>query len=287
MPPPQMDWQPRGRGWDERLRRGRMGFTPGAPAWPPTTEPGGGMVSRGVNGMNGMDDFFTYPEAQGVGPGQFFDQAIQQGTQPAPPPGAGPFVEGPFSIQPEVYDETPLFGGPSQPGSMPWESGPAPWEQAALPVGEPPALIPSAAPAAIEQLQAQQPPFSPEHKAFEAVQAAKVAADNAARAARAGAPRVAATHAATAQAAANVAAGVAHTPRAQQAATIAANEANRATAAANIAAKSAGMNDWTELSGMGATTFTGFVQKYKWWLVGGGAAALAGAWWSKGRYWGK
>lgn len=233
-----------------------------------------------------MGDFFTYPEAQGVGPGQFYQQQIQRGAQPAPPPGAGPFVEGPFSIQPEVYDETPLFGGPSQPGSMPWESGPAPWEQSVLPPGEPPALAPAAAPAAIEALQAEQPWASPEHKAFEAVQGAKVAADNAARAAKAGAPRVAATHAATAQAAANVAAAVAHTPRAQQAAAVAANEANRATAAANIAARGAGMNDWMELSGMGVGAgFGGFVEKYKWWLLGG-AGVLAGAWWSKGRYWG-
>jgi hypothetical protein len=108
-------------------------------------------------------------------------------------------------------------------------------------------------------------------KAVEAAQAAKIAADNAVRAAKAGAPQVAATNAATAQAAASVAAQSARGGHGHRAAAIAANEATKAIAAANVVANGArkknGMGDWMELSGLGAgglldQTFLGFRVKH-------------------------
>ena len=196
--------------------------------------------------MNGMGDMFTYPE--GTNPGQFLQQQIQAGAMPDP--GAPP----PLIVEPDRMDESYLFGGgatrPSE-GKMAWESGPAPWETAASPAGMPGAVPPADAPAAIVA--------AGDAKAFQAAQAAKVASDNAARAARAGAPSVAATNAATAQAAASVAAQSAQSANGQRAAAVAASEATKAVAAANVAANNAsrksggnGMGDWMELSGLGS-----------------------------------
>lgn len=201
------------------------------------TEPGGGMVRR--TGVSGMGDMFVYPNA--ASPDAFYQQQIASGAMPAP----GGMYAGDF------MEESALYAGGSRSrhaGSMPWEAAPAPFE---LP-GQPGVLRPSDAPEAVAQAHMHEARTN--KKALEAAQAAKIAADNAIRAAVAGAPKVAATNAATAQAAANVAASVAMTMKAQQAAAVAQTEATKAVAAANVAAKNAngngnGMNDWMELSG--------------------------------------
>jgi len=225
-------------------------------------------------GMNGMGDMFVYP--QGAGPDDFYRQQIATGAMPAP--GS------------EEFQAT----GPKE-GSMAWEAGPAPWEQGPA-APQQPFLPPDQAPEAIAAMEASRRRAA-EVKAVEAAKAAKVAADNAIRAANAGAPTVATTNAATAQAAANVAARMAVSPAGQQAAAMAAGEATKAVAAANVAVARAngngngrangngnGMSDWMELSGLGQSA-DGFVQKYKWPLLLG--AGLFAAWYTKGKLWGK
>jgi len=231
---------------------------------------------------NGMGDFFTYPEAQGVTPMQFIDQSVASGASPAPAP--------PGMVQSDFMEESAMFngGGPSlHVGSMPWESQPAPWDQPHVPGWSGPAAPPPLAPGEVEprvaQMQARQI-VAQERKAIEAAQAAKVAADNAIRAAVTGSPRVAATNAATAQAAANVAAGIARTPQAQRAAAVAQSEATKAVAAANVAANNAtnggghnaGMGDWMELSGLDSSVAGGFKVKHALYLAGGAAVAFFG-----------
>jgi hypothetical protein len=203
--------------------------------------------------MSGMGDMFTFP--QGTNPGQFYAQQLATGAMPTP----GQPI--PIDIQGNQMEETYLFdrsvGKPPQEGSMSWESGPAPWEQTALPNHMFGPIVPGDAPHKIADMQANSAARG-DAKAVEAAQAAKIAADNAVRAARAGAPQVAATNAATAQAAANVASQVASGAHGQRAAAIAANEATKAIAAANVVANGArknGMGDWMELSGLGAAGF--------------------------------
>jgi hypothetical protein len=217
------------------------------------TEVGAAMMSKGnpMNGMNGMGDMFTYPP--GTNPGEFLAQ--QASTAAMPTPG----MPIPINIQGEQMEETYLYdravGQAPQVGQMPWESGPAPWEQTALPNHMKGPVYPGDAPREIARMHADEASRG-DAKAVQAAQAAKIAADNAIRAAKAGAPQVAVTNAATAQAAASVAAQSARGAHGQRAAAIAANEATKATAAANVAAngmKKNGMGDWMELSGMGAT----------------------------------
>ena len=220
----------------------------------------GNSVS-GMNGMsmNGMGDMFVYP--QGASPDDFYQQQLRTGAMPTPGQAVPLVVNGEQMEETSLYDRTTGYGQNS--GSMSWEAGPAPWEQTALPNHMQGPLYPNDAPAKIAQLDA---------KTLQAAQAAKIAADNAVRAARVGAPQVAATNAATAQAAASVAAQSAVTPNGQKAAAVAANEATKAVAAANVAAKNgngngAGMGDWMTLSGLGATslleeTFLGFKVKH-------------------------
>lgn len=246
-----------------------------------------------MNGVNGMGDMFEYPTQEGVSPGQFYEQQIAAGSMPLPQqgsPAAGDLPWGAATMEPMAVEPQPMqfpVVAQQREGSMSWEAGPAPWEQA--PEGPPaaPALSPMAAPAAAESVHQQ------EARAVQAAQAAKVAADNAVRAAKVGAPKVAATNAATAQTAANVAAMSAKTPRAQKAAAIAQNEATKAVAAANVAAQNgglAGMSDWMELSGlgncqgMGCAGATDFLAKYKWYFVTG-AALLGGAYYAKAKGW--
>lgn len=270
MPAPVWNWAPRRQ--DGRLNPGFDRRSPGerrpseqlqwqpAPtyAFPYTTEVDGAMLtSKNMqqSGYAGMGDFFVYP--QGDSPQSFIDQQVQSGAMPPPQPfspaGSHPFVA------PDKMDEASLFrGGMVHPhaGAMPWEAGPAPWEQTG---GGAPGLPPGAMNAAIAAMNRDQE-VANEKKAAEAAQAAKIAADNAVRAAVVGAPKTATTNAATAQAAANVAAGVARTPKAQKAAAFAQSEATKAVAAANVAEKNAHaknaasketMDDWMELSGMG------------------------------------
>lgn len=283
------NWTPQGAGWNRQPP-----LMPSYQAqWSPNvaiphagaagvTEVGGGMLNKGVGqmyGMNGgMGDMFVYP--QGAGPDDFYRQQIATGAMPAP--GS------------EEFQST----GPRE-GSMSWEGGPAPWEQGPASPQQP-FLPPDQAPEAIAAMEASRRRQA-EVKAVEAAKAAKVAADNAIRAANAGAPTVATTNAATAQAAANVAAKMAVSPAAQQAAAIAAGEATKAVAAANVAVARAngngngngrangnGMNDWMELSGLRGLGQGGggdFVQKYKWPLLLG--AGLFAAWYTKGKLWGK
>jgi hypothetical protein len=207
------------------------------------------MMSKG-NAMNGMGDMFTFPE--GTDPQQFFEQQMRTGGMPIP----GRQI--PIDIQGQHLEETYLYdravGQAPQVGQMPWESGPAPWEQTALPNHMMGPVYPGDAPHEIAAMQATAASHG-DAKAVQAAKAAKVAADNAIRAAKAGAPQVAATNAATAQAAASVAAQSARGGHGRKAAAIAANEATKAVAAANVAANGAsrsGMGDWMELSGMGA-----------------------------------
>lgn len=236
--------------------------------------------------MNGMNDFFTYPEAQGVTPMQFIDQSVASGASPAPPP--------PGTVQPDFMEESQLYRtGAARPraGQMAWESQPAPWDQPHPPgwtgAAAPPPLAPGEVEPRVAQMQARQIDAQ-RKKAIEAAQAAKVAADNAVRAAVAGAPQTAATNAATAQAAANVAASVAKTPDAQRAAAVAQSEATKAVAAANVAANNAtgrngnGMNDWMELSGLESQVVGGVKVKHL--LYGAGLAAVGYFGW---RFWKK
>jgi hypothetical protein len=241
MPAPVWDWAPQRQngkyepGFDRRNPSLTPQWSPGEnPAFPRVTEPGGVMLTRQYMQQAGMGDFYTMP----------------QGQAPGTP-----------VVHPDHMDESMLYSSappPRRVGSMAWETGPAPWEQAS---GGQAALSPAAAPAAISSMQAKQA-VAAESKAKEAASAAKIAADNAVRAAVVGAPKVAATHAATAQAAANVAAGVATTPSTQKAAAFAQSEATKAVAAANVAKVNAengqeGVGDFLELSGMGGLGFFG------------------------------
>jgi hypothetical protein len=222
------------------------------------------MMSKG-NPMNGLGDMFTFP--QGTNPSQFYQQQLRTGAMPTP----GQPI--PIDIQGDKMEESYLFdrsvGQAPQVGQMPWESGPAPWEQTALPNHMPGPIYPGDAPLEIANLRAASA-FDGDAKAVEAAQAAKIAADNAVRAAKAGAPQVAATNAATAQAAASVAAQSARGGHGQRAAAVAANEATKAIAAANVAANGVrknGIGDWMELSGLGAggllnQTILGFQVKH-------------------------
>lgn len=241
---------------------------------PPASLPGGGRISAtevggGMIRRPGLGDFFTYPEAQGVTPGQFMAQAVASGAAPPPPPA--------FSIG------EPQHAVADNAGRMAWETQPAPWDMPLPPGWSGPALPPPAAPGDISAATAvakAQAIDAQQKKAVEAAQGAKIAADNAVRAAQAGAPRVAATNAATAQAAANVAAQIANTPSAQRAAAVAQSEATKAVAAANVAAVEAeakskngkGMGDWMELSGLDDPVVGGVTAKHL--LVGAAAAAL-------------
>lgn len=277
MPAPQINWSPQGAGWqrptyvpeEARLPSETRGWVPGpgldwgyASALPHLTEAGGAMMSKGsamsgMNGTNGMGDMFVYPE--GSNPTQFYEQQLRSGAMPTPG------QEVPLVVQGEQMEETHLFdrsaGAAVNAGSMSWEAGPAPWEQTALPNHMPGPTYPADAPREIAMIA--------DAKAVQAAQAAKVAADNAVRAAQVGAPQVAATNAATAQAAASVAAQSAQSAQGHKAAAIAASEATKAVAAANVAAngKASGMGDWMTLSGLGASslleeTFLGFKVKH-------------------------
>ena len=212
--------------------------------------------------MSGIGDFFQIPSGGG-GAQAFYQQQIESGGMAVPPLGSPASGVAPVG---DHMDETALYtqaGASAGAGVMPWERGPAPWEQVPAVAG-PAALAPGSAEAAIQRQNAIDV-SSGEAKAVEAAQAAKIAADNAVRAAVSGAPKVAATNAATAQAAANVAAMTAKTTRGQQAAALAQSEATKAVAAANVAAKNAaprngaqGVGDWMELSGMGGMGGMGF-----------------------------
>jgi len=226
-----------------------------------------------MNNMNGMGDMFTYPTEEGVSPQQFFEQQILSAAMPVPAPGSMAARGLPWDVA-QTYEmpiEPQPMDVPTRPSS--WETAPAPWEQPPIIPGMPPALTPQAAPVKAQAIQAQ------DKKAAEAAQAAKVAADNAIRAAQVGAPKVAQTNAATAKAAATVAASVATSPAAQQSAAIAKTEATKAVAAANVAVANAnangGMGDWLELSGLGQGGFMDTLNQYKWWIAGGLAAAGA------------
>jgi len=217
--------------------------------------------------MNGMGDMFTYP--QGTNPQEFYANSIPKSPIPIP--------------QQQAPFEPPHAARVTE-GAMAWEMSTAPFDLAP----PAPALAPSAAPAKIAEVHAMGRAAS-EAKALEAAQAAKVAADNAVRAARVGAPQVANTNAATAEAAANVAAASAKTPQGQKLAATAQGHATKAKAAARIAANggSNGMSDFLELSGMhGMGAGMNWIQSNKWWLLGAGAVAL-GLYMTKGKYWGK
>ena len=233
-----------------------------------------------MSGMNGtgMGDMFVFP--QGTNPTQFYEQQLETGAMPTP----GQAI--PIDIQGEQMEETYMFdrsvGQAPQVGSMSWESGPAPWEQPALPNHMQGPVYPGDAPREIARMNAAKS-VDGDAKAVQAAQAAKVAADNAVRAAKAGAPQVAATNAATAQAAASVAEGNAASPHGHRAAAVARQQATKAVAAANVAANGAakngaGMGDWMELSGLGSIglldqTVLGFKVKHLA-MAGAGAALL-------------
>jgi hypothetical protein len=147
------------------------------------------------------------------------------------------------------------------------ETGPAPW------------AIPPAGPGgqALAPDQAEQ--------AIHAMNAAKVAADNAARAAKVGAPNMAAQNAATAVVAAQVASAAALDPMQHHAAERAKNEATRAVAAANIAADNAkpkqGLNDWLELSGLGNMGGPNLMRTALWVAVGFAVYKYGWPWFKK------
>lgn len=282
MPEPTLNWQPQGAGWrqpthyvvpqEARLPSETRGWFPGpgldwgyASALPHLTEAGGAMMTKGDLSMSGMGDMFVFPE--GTNPNQFYQQQLQTAAMPTP----GQPI--PIDIQGQQMEETFMYdrsvGHPAQVGQMSWESGPAPWEQTALPNHMFGPVYPGDAPHEIARLKAAHAADG-DAKAVQAVQAAKVAADNAVRAAKAGAPTVAATNAATAQAAANVAEGSAVSDHGRRAAALARQQATKAVAAANVAANGRngnGMGDWMELSGLGATglldqTVMGFKVKH-------------------------
>lgn len=212
------------------------------PAWDWAPSRRDGQLAPGFSRTPGnMGSMFVYPE--GTAPQDFIQQQIASGAIPSGP-----------EVIPDAMDETALYQGTvpeAKEGSMPWESDPAPW---AVPSAEPQAIMPQYAPQAISALQVTQD-IALEGHAIRAARAAKIASDNAVRAAAAGAPKIAATNAATAQAAANVAAGVSRSANSQRAAAAAQHHATKAAAAAQIAAKGAaaksGVGDWVELSGVG------------------------------------
>ncbi len=297
MPPPFWNFAPQQRngnfapGFDRRDPTSNMyqDWTPGpslpAAGYGAVSEVGGGMLRR--PNMSGVGDFFTFP--QGTNPGTFYSQQVRSGEMPTPTAGS-PMAQALPEIHPETMDETALYNQTysHSEGAMAWEGTPAPWDLPPIP-GSPQtkALSPGAAPGAIMAMDQREHAAS-ENKAIEAAQASKIAADNAARAAMVGAPKVAATHAATAQAAANVAARCCRTPRGHKAAAAAQAEATKAVAAANVAARNAnppqgrkqGMGDWLTLSGMGGfldNPVAGGVQvKHILYGVGGAAVLFFG-----------